>query len=461
MTLRWRWALTLGVATAAIALLVLLASALLTARELRAQVDADLEQRLVLTTQGEFPRPVPAFEGRSRRLAPVNLDALYRLLDPSGAVIFDTSDGDLPLTAAALDLAARTTPDHLLRTVTIEDARYRMIVGGLTDRRGEANLGAVQIAVSIDAIESSISALGGRSAGIAALLILAAAAVGWYLAGRTIGPLTELSEEAERIAKTEDLTATVTTTRTDEIGRLAMSFSAMITALRSSREQQQRLVADAGHEFRTPLTALRTNLETLQRRRSQLTDEQVTELIDAALDESIELTTLATELVELSADAASTGEEARWIEMEAIAETVANRFSSRTADPISIEGAGDAVEVRVSQLERAVANLVSNAVTWNEAGQPVTIHLDSTTLTVRDHGPGIPDADLPLVFERFHRSDTARTKPGSGLGLSIVRHVVEGHGGEVFARNAVGGGAEVGFTLPAKIDPEQRKTGGP
>ena len=68
-------------------------------------------------------------------------------------------------------------------------------------------------------------------------------------------------------------------------------------------------------------------------------------------------------------------------------------------------------------------------------------------LTVRDHGPGIPDDDLPHVFERFYRSDEARTNPGSGLGLSIVAHVVEGHGGEVFARNAADGGAEVGFAL--------------
>lgn len=448
MTLRWRWALTLGSATALIALLVLLASALLTTRELRAQVDADLEQRLTLTTVDTLFRPVAPFDPRARRRAPVNLDALYRVLGPSGAVIVDTTEAALPLTDATVDLAGRTTNERTFETVTVDEERYRMIVGGLTDRRGITNLGAAQIAVSIDGIESSIAALARRSAGIAAVLVLTAAGVGWLLAGRAVEPLTQLTGQAEYIAETEDLTVPVAMDRSDEIGRLASAFAAMITALRTSREQQQRLVADAGHEFRTPLTALRTSLETLQRRAHQLSNEQKEELIDAALSESIELTTLATELVELSTDAATSGEELRAVDLGEMAASVVRRYLSRTSDPIELTGSARVVQVRVSQIERAISNLLANAIVWNRPGKPITVRLDATTLTVRDHGPGIPEADLALVFDRFHRSDTARGKPGSGLGLSIVRHVVDGHDGTVFARNAADGGAEVGFTLP-------------
>lgn len=449
MTLRWRWALTLGSATAVIALLVLVASVVLTTRELRAQVDADLQQRLALSADGEFPRPVAPFEPRGRRRAPVNLDALYRVIGPAGGVIFDTTAGELPLVEEAFDLASRTTSEAELTTVEIDDERFRMIVGGLTDRRGGTNLGAAQIAVSIEDIESSIAALVRRSVAIAVVLVLAAAAAGWVLAGRTIGPLAELTGQAERIAATEDLTASVSVDRADEIGRLASAFAAMISALRTSREQQQRLVEDAGHEFRTPLTALRTNLETLHRRRDRLSDEQAAELIDAALNESIELTNLATELVDLSTDAATTGEQLRMMDLGDVAARVVRRYVTRTEDPIEVAGDSAQVQVRASQIERAVSNLLANAVAWNEPGEPITVRIDGTTLTVRDHGPGIPNADLPLVFDRFHRSDTARGKPGSGLGLSIVRHIVEGHGGTVFARNAADGGAEVGFTLPA------------
>ena len=167
MTLRWRWALTLGTATAVIALLVLLASTLLTTRELRAQVDADLQQRLTLTGEGELPRPIAPFEPRGRRPAPVNLDALYRVLGPGGAAIIDTTEGELPLTEEAVDIATRTTNERVFETVSVDDERFRMIVGGLTDRRGGVNLGAVQIAVSIEGIESSIAALARRSAAIA------------------------------------------------------------------------------------------------------------------------------------------------------------------------------------------------------------------------------------------------------------------------------------------------------
>jgi two-component system sensor histidine kinase MprB len=436
------------VAATAISLLVLIASTLLTARELRAQVDADLQQRLDLAIEGDLPRPAPPFELRGRRRAPVNLDALYRVIGPDGQVIVEATESALPITDAVSELASTATTDRILETVMIEGDRFRTIAGGVLDRRAAVNLGAVQIAVSIDRIDDSIGSLARRSTAIAVLLIVAAGGAGWVLAGRAVEPLEELSAQAERIAATEDLTATVATTRPDEIGRLASSFATMIGSLRSSREQQQRLVADAGHEFRTPLTALRTNLETLQRRRGELTDAQTRELVDAAVAESIELSNLATELVELASDTAASGEDLTRVDLGTVAESVVHRFASRTTAPITVTGETGEVLVRISQLERAIANLLSNAITWNEPGEPIELHLAGATLLVRDRGPGIPEADLPLIFERFHRSDSARTRPGSGLGLSIVRHIIEGHGGEVSARNRTDGGAEVGFTLP-------------
>jgi two-component system sensor histidine kinase MprB len=136
------------------------------------------------------------------------------------------------------------------------------------------------------------------------------------------------------------------------------------------------------------------------------------------------------------------------VDLGEVARSVVRRWVSRTTDPIEIEGDGDQVQVRASQIERALSNLLANAIGWNEPGESITVRIDGATVTVRDHGPGIPEVDLPLVFDRFHRSDAARGKPGSGLGLSIVRHIIEGHGGVVFAQNTPDGGAEVGFTLP-------------
>ncbi len=448
MSLRWRWALTLGGATAAIALLVLVASTVLTARELRAGVDQDLEQRLELAREEEFLAPVFQNPGRPGRRAPVNLDALYRVFDPTGLVVVESIRPELPIPESAAEFASGSLVGHSFDTVIIDDEAFRTVIGGLgSDRRGPPINGAVQIAVSIERTNSSIAAAAGRATAIGGLLIVAAAAAGWVLAGRSVGPIERLTAEAERIAETEDLTINVEAERSDEIGRLADSFSTMIGSLRRSREQQQRLVADAGHEFRTPLTALRTNLETLERRRDELTNTQVDELLSAAIAESIELADLATELVDLSHDASATGEGLIDRDLKEIAESVVSRYGSRTSNPIVVSGNGSNVSVRVNQMERAISNLLSNAIAWNPAEHPITVTVDGSMLTVRDHGPGIPDDDLPHVFERFYRSDEARTNPGSGLGLSIVAHVVEGHGGEVFARNAADGGAEVGFAL--------------
>jgi two-component system sensor histidine kinase MprB len=101
---------------------------------------------------------------------------------------------------------------------------------------------------------------------------------------------------------------------------------------------------------------------------------------------------------------------------------------------VLVHGEGD-------RIARAVANLLDNAVKWSPAGGTIDVALRDGTLTVRDHGPGFEQADLPFVFDRFHRARTARAKPGSGLGLAIVRQAAEAHGGSVTAANAPGGGA--------------------
>jgi two-component system sensor histidine kinase MprB len=110
----------------------------------------------------------------------------------------------------------------------------------------------------------------------------------------------------------------------------------------------------------------------------------------------------------------------------------------------------DHVEVlaRPRQLERAISNLVDNAVKYSPPDTPIDIVIEQATLTVADRGRGIPDDDTRRIFERFYRAVDVRSDPGSGLGLSIVDEIIRSHGGMVFARNRDGGGAEVGFNLP-------------
>jgi two-component system sensor histidine kinase MprB len=114
-----------------------------------------------------------------------------------------------------------------------------------------------------------------------------------------------------------------------------------------------------------------------------------------------------------------------------------------------------------ASLERAIANLLDNAAKWSPRGEPVEVKLDGGELTVRDHGPGISEADRPHVFERFYRATSARSMPGSGLGLAIVLQVAEMHGGTIVAEEAPGGGTLMRLRLDARVVAEPAAASNP
>jgi two-component system sensor histidine kinase MprB len=199
--------------------------------------------------------------------------------------------------------------------------------------------------------------------------------------------------------------------------------------------------------MRTPLTSLRGNVELLGRI-EELPAAERREVVRDVLDDVDELSTMLGELVDLASDMARSEPEEP-LRLGDLAGTVAARLERRTDRKVTVSDAGG-VEVlgRPRQLERAISNLVDNAVKYSAAATPIEITVDGLTVTVADRGRGIPAGDTERIFERFYRAVDVRTEPGSGLGLSIVDEIVRSHGGTVFARNRPGGGAEVGFTLP-------------
>jgi two-component system sensor histidine kinase MprB len=137
------------------------------------------------------------------------------------------------------------------------------------------------------------------------------------------------------------------------------------------------------------------------------------------------------------------------VRLDLVAEDAIRRAARNHPDvPIEADLAPTTVVGTPASLERAIANLLDNAAKWSPPGAPVEVTLDGGELTVRDHGPGIAEADRPHVFDRFYRSTSARSMPGSGLGLAIVRQVVQAHGGTVTAGNAPGGGAVFQIHFP-------------
>jgi len=263
-----------------------------------------------------------------------------------------------------------------------------------------------------------------------------AAGMARLAAGQVLRPVGRLTEAVERIRDTGDLNTPIKTPGHDEISRLGQAFGAMTAALDESVGAQRRLVADASHELRTPLTSLTTNLELLA---EQPDDPSASALLAAALAEVGELRVLINDLVELARDGRASFH-IEDVRLDLVAHRVAARAAERTADQAVDRAPGPRYELDLrptlvrgdpAALERAIGNLVDNAQKWSPPDGRIRISAAGGTVEISDDGPGIPQADLPYIFDRFYRSATARALPGSGLGLAIVRRIADMHDGTV------------------------------
>ena len=271
-----------------------------------------------------------------------------------------------------------------------------------------------------------------------------AAALGLLVARSALRPVRRLTETTEAVTETRDLSQRIESTSTgdDELGRLASSFNTMLGALEDSSRAQRQLVADASHELRTPLTSLKTNIEVLARG-NELAPEAREQLLRDIVEQIDEMTALIGELIELAREARpeAVAEPPRDVRLDLVAADAIER-TRRNRPGIAFETDFDesVVHGAPSTIERAVGNLLDNAAKWSPPGGPVEVAIRQGEVSVRDHGPGISDEDLPYVFDRFYRSRAARGMPGSGLGLAIVKQVAESHGGSVVAERPEDGG---------------------
>lgn len=290
---------------------------------------------------------------------------------------------------------------------------------------------------------------------VGALGIILAAAAGTAVGRTGLAPVGRLTRAVERVARTDDLRP-IPVAGDDELARLTYAFNQMLIALQESRERQSRLVADAGHELKTPLTSLRTNAELLiAANRPDAPDIPEADRRDLEKDvvaQIEELSTLVGDLVDLARQDAG----AETIELINLADTVGAALERARRRRQNVEFDVQTVDWYLygdsSAWERAMLNLCDNAAKWSPPGGTVTVRMVASstilTLEVADQGPGIPEADRELVFERFYRATESRTMPGSGLGLAIVRQVVVKHGGTIEAREAESGGALLHMELP-------------
>lgn len=444
--------------TAALVVLSALASVsvgLLTFRatsvELKAQLDASLRASATQLSRqgvtGESRRSrqmVEALRALQNFAAPG--DTVAQAIGPRGRVI-TLSEHELPVDESDVLIARESSVTESLRMVIVGGQRHRLLTRGLG-----SGAGAVQVMRSMAEIEAAQRGIARRIALVSALVSVTAGLIGWLTAWRVTKRLTELSAVAGHVAATGDLGARMPVSGGDEVGRLASTLDEMLGALVQTRDEQRRLVQNAGHELRTPLTSLRANVYLLSDSES-LSDDERCRVIADLKSETEELSALVNEVVDLATDAQN--EEAFIsVPLGELVAKVAHRAAQRSGRRIDIEVDDSRVKGQPNRLARCVSNLLENAIKFDGSETPIRVEVHSGVVSVIDSGPGLADVDIPLLFERFYRSDEARSVPGSGLGLSIVAEIIRAHNGYVWARDrgrddgSAGGGAVIGFTLP-------------
>jgi two-component system sensor histidine kinase MprB len=402
--------------------------------QLRGQVDRSLRERAVSLARGEPPAGDP--DVPSPFGAPNRAVVYIELRAPDGRRFVSSSSPNLGIPIDPV------VSEPTFRDQTVNGTHYRTYT--VPTSTGYTWL----FARPLTEVDAALRRLTLWLVGIAAIGIGTAAALGTFVARTAVGPVTRLTETAERVTATGDLGTRIDVDDTDdELSRLARTFNTMLEALEESVTSQRRLVADASHELRTPITSVRTNIDLLVSGRVN----DPTELDRLVADVRSQLEELS-ELVGDLVDLARGGEPLAVhepVHLDHLTEDALDRARRLWPD---VEFSADIEPAVVSGdpslLARAVSNLLENAAKYAGDGG-VEVDVREGAIRVRDHGPGFTEQDLPHVFDRFYRAAGARWMPGSGLGLAIVRQVAETHGGSAVAENAIDGGAVVRLEIPA------------
>jgi two-component system sensor histidine kinase MprB len=387
---------------------------------------------------GSFPAPPPEPFGGP--------EGYVQFVLPSGHVLRRPGVGEeLPPNSRARAIARRGGSSEYFDDTEVGDTHLRVLTRALSGG------GAIQLARPLDEVDRQLDRV------LLVLLIVGAAGVALgaalaALVARTaLAPVTRFTRRTEELAGAPDPSQRMDASGGDELGRLAHSFNRTLDSLEESVEAQRQLVADASHELRTPIASIRANIQTLEHA-GRLPPAERESLRADIVSELDELTALVADIVEL-AQGSKPAELVDEVRLDELVEEVTTRARARS-NGVALELSAEPTLVRgePARIQRAVTNLIDNALKWSPDGGKVEIDVAGGGVSVRDHGPGFAEADLPHVFQRFYRADSARALPGSGLGLAIVRQAAESHGGEAKAANAPGGGALVHVTFgPAAL----------
>jgi two-component system, OmpR family, sensor kinase len=411
---------------------------------------ATVDEALVAQAKEELsahPGDVDADGGRT----------LAQLYGPGGRLVASRPHGLPSMLPHRLVLAGRTRRVWRNEELSLDGELGAWRVLASSDDGGTTAV----LARSLDPRADSLEHLRHELLVFLPLALLAASLGGYALAARALHPVEELRRRAQAVSA-DEATLLPVPPGGDEISRLAVTLNDMLTRLHAAVERERRFVADASHELRTPLALLQTELDLALRR--PRTRDELENALRSAVEETQRLSRLAEDLLLIAR--ADQGLLPMRRERAAAADLLfeaAARFTSRASSlgrNLRVVATDANVHADAMRVGQALLNLVDNALTHGAGTIELAAeeHDGLVELHVRDAGTGFPAAFRGRAFERFSRADEARSRGGSGLGLSIVELVARAHGGGVGLTDSPGGGADVWISLPQADAPSGSTT---
>ena len=370
----------------------------------------------------------------------------FQVVHPDGSASRTSGEqAALPVSPRAVEIAKRAH-GSFFTTATVKGVHLEILtVGDPFDHW------AVQVALPLTSVDSVLNGLLLPYGLLIAGGVLLAGLLGLTISRAALAPIERFLRRTEDVTSELEHPRHLEETGASELRRLAASFNQALNALERSIEAQRNLVADASHELRTPIAALRSNIQIFLES-GRLPPEERKALQQSILAELDELTQVVANVVELARGSGPSAHRER-VELDSLVYDAVDRSQRRApqiefnvdVEPTLVDGVPD-------RIGRAITNVIDNARKWSPADGAIDVRLRAGVLSVRDHGPGFDERDLPHVFDRFYRAAHARRLPGSGLGLAIVRQTALAHGGNATALNAPDGGAvvQVSFGPPLK-----------
>jgi heavy metal sensor kinase len=389
--------------------------------------------------------------------------AASQVLDPEGHVVMAYGDA-----VARAPMLGRADRERVLRGEALhrtsrlgrQDGRMRL-AARVVSRRGRPAV--IVAAASMRAVDRSVHRLLVLLliAGPAALV--ATAAGGWWLARRALRPIDRLTTEAGTIGVGQPGDRLADPGTGDEVAHLAATLNTMLSRIQEGVEEQRRLVGDTSHELRSPLAAMRAELDVSLR--TDALDPPARAVLESTREEVIRLSRMVDDLLTLAgADEGGLALALAGADLADVAREVARSLEPLAAAHgivLALDAAPGPVTGDAVRLQQAIGNLVDNAIKYSPHGATVEIATATegaaAVVRVADTGPGIAPELRERVFDRFFRADASRTRAtgGSGIGLAIVRELARAHGGQAWVEARPGGGSVFVLSLPSVAAPDQ------